>query len=213
MKKSNLQYAAIFSIVYFLLSMFYSYILIYSVEIYRLVIILFLTILTLLTVIIFLYFKRFLKYYYNFKDHNRLIYWLILMEILHNSYLITFYNQLNKTNNYYYIAATIGAVISALMFVFYMSIAAKLLKIAKKSTRLMLPFAWSFFLIPIIAIVSFTYSIVFQEEDIVTSFEYNNTSLLLSFLKAFPFLFLTLVYYRAYIHKHKHQIKAKTSSD
>jgi len=213
MKKYDLKVASVFSVLYFILSMVYSYLLICKLDLWRLIIILFLVVLTLLTVIIFLYFKRFLKYYYNFKDHRNLIYWLIIMEIFHNTYLIVFYNQLDKSNNYYFLSATIGAIISALLFVFYMAIAAKLLKIAKKSTRLMLPFAFSFFLIPIIAIISFSYSIIFQAHDIISTFEYNNTSLLFTFLKAFPFLLLTLIYYRAYYRKHKHHLKGEQQSE
>lgn len=127
----------------------------------------------------------------------------MILETIHNIYLIIFFEKLNRTDNQYVITASIGATIIAGLFLVYMMLTTKVLKVSKKSTRLMIPFAVSFYLIPIISLISFGYSIILDQKVMITAYEYNNTSLLFNVLKSFPFLLLTVVYYRGWYLKNQ----------
>jgi len=203
LKKSELKFASALSVVYFIVAMLYVYFLEFTFELHRVLIMLFLVTINVLTIFILYYFKKFLKYYYKFKDTSRLIYIIMILETIHNIYLIIFFEKLNRTDNQYVITASIGATIIAGLFLVYMMLTTKVLKVSKKSTRLMIPFAVSFYLIPIISLISFGYSIILDQKVMITAYEYNNTSLLFNVLKSFPFLLLTVVYYRGWYLKNQ----------
>ncbi|HPD65912.1 MAG TPA: hypothetical protein P5050_09310 [Bacteroidia bacterium] len=204
MRKNELKIASAFSLIYFLMSMVYSYFIVYQ-EPKRWFITLSLIIITICNAIIFLYLKKFLKYYYNVKDRNYTIYTIIALESFINFVLICCYKNIDPFKTYYFVYVIILAVATAVLMGFYMALASKLMRVAKKSTRLMIPFAYSFYLIPLTIFVTFFYALL-QGQDLVDAFEIHDTSLIFSFLKSFPFLLLMALYYRAWLKKHrKHQ--------
>ncbi|MBL6962586.1 MAG: hypothetical protein ISR55_02085 [Bacteroidetes bacterium] len=199
MHRRDLKVASGFSLFYGIFSMIYSFGLI-GESLSDTAITLYLILITVLVSIILLYFKRFLKYYYNFKDKTHVIIWIISLEIVHAIFIIIFSENLKRTNDFYFIYSSMAILLSTVLLLFYAIFASKLMTLSRKRTKLILPFALSFYLIPVISILSFSYSI-FLDGDVMHAIEYNNSALILTFLKIFPFLLLPVLYYRAYFQK------------
>lgn len=192
MRRNELQLASVFSAANFLINMIFSYLEIYQ-EMERFVFSVFTSLIIILNIIIFLYFKKFLKYYYNFKDKSHIIYTIIIIETFINLILMLCYEKFDQFNQYYYVWVTILSILNALLLGFYMALASKLQKIVKKGSRLMYPVYLSFYLIPISILITFFYSLM-KGSNLIESFEMHNASILFSFLKSFPFLMLILLY-------------------
>ena len=202
MHKRDLQIASVFSILYGLVGIFYSYSLINQFLGEHTKVFLLLLVTSLVAVILVL-FRNFLKYYYNFKDQSNLILWIIILEFLHALFVIIFSRQLKESYDLYFLYSSLALFLSAILLIFYAVFATKLISLSKKRTILMKPFALSFFLIPLITILSFVFSLI-RGENMVKSIEYNNSALILTILKMIPFLMLPFLYTRAYNNKKKH---------
>jgi hypothetical protein len=197
--KKDIRIASVFSFVYAVISIIYSIGLIYD-KLSSNTATLYLILVTILVSIILLYFKRFLKYFYNYRDKGNFMVWIIILEIIHALYIIVFSNGLQKSNDFYFIYSSMAILLSTILLLFYAIFASKLLTLSRKRTTLILPFALSFYLIPIITIVSFSYSI-FVGDSVIHAIDYNNSALILTFLKLFPFLLLPILYIQAYRQK------------
>jgi hypothetical protein len=199
MHKRDIRIASFFSFLYGVISLIYS-IGVINDHLQDNWAVFYLLLITLLVSIVMLFFKRFLKYYYNYRDKFNLIIWIILLEVLHTVFILVFSDHLIRTNDFYFIYSSMAILLSAILLLFYAVFASNLMTLSRKRTRLITPFAISFYLIPLITILSFSYSLIVGE-DVIHAIDFNNSALILTILKMIPILMLPILYVQAYRQK------------
>ena len=181
MRSKELRTASLFAILYAIAASVYTYVLLFA-DYNSQFIIFSLPILTILIIIVFLYLKRFLKYYYNYKDKENFVFFIILFEIFHSLFMIIFIHRLHKSDDYYFVYSSYVALIVAVLIAFYIVFSVKLYRIGSKYTRFMKLFSVLFIVVTIYIIFSFLFSLL-TEQSLLNSFDYNSSSYMLPSLK------------------------------
>jgi len=154
-------------ILYSIISVFY-YLNIFNLNSNALYKSIMIVVLTSLIISIYLFLIKFLKRYYNYRDRLHIIRNIIILLAAHAFFCLIYKDNLDYTKDITYFYSLLFTIITVLLIIFYFALFFSLLKLLRRHFKLLKPFAYSYFIIPLILILSIMQSL-FQDNNILAA--------------------------------------------
>ncbi|MEA3495159.1 MAG: hypothetical protein U9R42_03895 [Bacteroidota bacterium] len=163
--------------------------------------VLFFVLSTLVIVQIFVFFRKFLRRYYQYQDKKHILTSILILEILHTVIILFFNGNFINSWDLTFLYKFLFILTTALLIIFYFVLFLKVNDLSNKHFKLLKLFSYSLLLIPMVVFVT-SLSARLQGYDIMSSIENEFPVIVLSTVKIIPFLILAKIYCQAtYRHK------------
>lgn len=163
--------------------------------------VLFFVLSTLVIVQIFVFFRKFLRRYYQYQDKKHILTSILILEILHTVIILFFNGNFINSWDLTFLYKFLFILTTALLIIFYFVLFLKVNDLSNKHFKLLKLFSYSLLLIPMVVFVT-SLSARLQGYDIMNSIENELPVIVLSTVKIIPFLILAKIYCQAtYRHK------------